>query len=62
MRDGMIKALAATGPKSPVPDVMDRDVATISHRAPLSEAAKTLQMSGQPLIVVVDETPSSSAS
>jgi hypothetical protein len=47
MRDGMIKALAATSPKSPEPDVMDRDVATISHRAPLSEATKTLQMSGR---------------
>ncbi len=54
-RDGMIKALAATGPETPVLDVMDRDVPTIGHRAPLAEAAKTLQTSGQPLIVVVDQ-------
>ena len=54
-RDGMIKALAETGPGTPVLDVMDRDVPTISHRAPLAEAVKTLQTSGQPLVVVVDE-------
>ena len=34
---------------------MDRDVATIGHRAPLAEAAKTLQTSGQALIVVIDD-------
>lgn len=55
-RDGMIKALAATGPSTPVLDVMDRDVPTIDHRAPLAEAAKKLQSSGQPLIVVVDDS------
>lgn len=55
-RDGMIKALAETGPGTPVLDVMERDVPTIGHRAPLAEAAKMLQTSSQPLIVVVDDS------
>lgn len=54
-RDGMIKALAASGPGTSVIDVMLRDIPTIDHRAPLSQAATTLQTSGQPLIVVVDD-------
>jgi Zn-dependent protease/CBS domain-containing protein len=54
-RDGMIRALASTGPDTPVLDVMERDVPVISHRAPLSEAAELLHGSGKPLVGVVDE-------
>jgi stage IV sporulation protein FB len=54
-RDGMIRALAATGPDTPVIDAMDRDVPTIGHRAPLAQALATLESAGQPLLVVVDD-------
>jgi stage IV sporulation protein FB len=54
-RDGMIRALAASGPETPVLDVMNRDVATIHHRAPLSQAVDKLQSSGQPVIAVIDD-------
>ena len=54
-RDGIIKALTATGPNTPVLDVMVRDVATINRRAPLADAVEKLQSSGQPLIGVVDD-------
>jgi Zn-dependent protease/CBS domain-containing protein len=54
-RDGMIKALTATGPDTPVLDVVVHDVPTINRRAPLSEAVAKLQESGQPLIGVVDD-------
>jgi len=54
-RDGMIQALAATGPNTSVLDVMERDVATISSYAPLSEAVTALQASGRPLIGIVDD-------
>jgi len=54
-RDGMIRALAATGPHTPVLDVMERDVVTINCRAPLSEAVTALQTSGRPLVGIVDD-------
>jgi stage IV sporulation protein FB len=54
-RDGMIRALAATGPETPVLDVMERDVVTINRYAPLSEAVAALQSSGRPLIGIVDD-------
>lgn len=54
-RDGMIRALGQSGPDTPVLDVMERDVATINARAPLADAVKALQASGQPLIGVVDD-------
>jgi stage IV sporulation protein FB len=54
-RDGMIRALAATGPLTPVLDVMERDVVTINRHAPLSEAVAALQTSGQPLVGIVDD-------
>jgi stage IV sporulation protein FB len=54
-KDGMIRALAATGPDTPVLDVMVRDVAVINSHAPLADAVSTLQTSGQPLIGVVDD-------
>ena len=54
-RDGMIRALAATGPDTPVLGVMERDVTTINCRAPLSEAIAALQTSGRPLVGIVDD-------
>lgn len=54
-QDGMIRALAATGPDTPVLDVMERDVVTINCHAPLSEAVAALQASGRPLVGVVDD-------
>jgi Zn-dependent protease/predicted transcriptional regulator len=55
-RDGMIRALSTSGPDTPVLDVMERDIPTISHRAPLSEAADLLHGSGKPLVGVIDES------
>lgn len=54
-RDGMIQALAATGPDTSVLDVMERDVATINRYAPLSDAVTALQTSGRPLVGIVDD-------
>ncbi len=54
-RDGMIRALAASGPDTPVLDVMERDVVTINRHAPLSEAVAALQTSGRPLVGIVDD-------
>lgn len=54
-RDGMIRALAASGPQTSVLDVMERDIATINRHAPLSEAVAALQMSGRPLVGIVDD-------
>jgi Zn-dependent protease len=54
-RDGIIKALAESGPETPVLDVMEREVPTVNVRVPLSEAVKTLQQSGQPLVAVIDD-------
>jgi Zn-dependent protease/CBS domain-containing protein len=54
-RSGMIQALAAKGPETPVLDVMLRDVPVINFRAPLAEAVASLQTSGQELIGVVDD-------
>jgi len=54
-RDGMIRALAATGPDTPVLDVMERDVVTINCHAPLSRAVTALQTSGRPLVGIVDD-------
>jgi Zn-dependent protease/CBS domain-containing protein len=54
-RDGMVRALAQSGPASPVLDVMLREVVTVSHRAPLAEAVAALHASGHPLIAVIDD-------
>ena len=54
-RDGMIRALSSTGPDTPVLDVMLRDVAVLSRRAPLAEAVAALQSSGQPLVGIIDD-------
>jgi Zn-dependent protease/CBS domain-containing protein len=54
-RDGMIRALAATGPDTPVIDLMERDVQTVNQRAPLADAVKQLQAGRQSLVGVVDD-------
>lgn len=54
-REGMIRALTESGPDTPVVDVMERNVATVNRRAPLSEAVAKLQGSRQPLVGVVDD-------
>jgi stage IV sporulation protein FB len=54
-REGMIRALTATGPDTPVLDVMEREVATINRHAPLSEAVARLQSGTASLIGVVDD-------
>lgn len=54
-RDGIIRALAATGPDTPVLDVMERDVVTINCRAPLSEAVAALNTGGRPLVGIIDD-------
>ncbi|KAB2850474.1 MAG: site-2 protease family protein [Hyphomicrobiaceae bacterium] len=54
-REGMIRALASTGPDTPVLDVMTRDIPVLDRRAPLSEAVAALQSTGQPLVGIIDE-------
>ena len=55
-REGMIRALTERSSDTPVVDVMERDVATVSCRAPLSEAVAKLGSGGQPpLVGVIDD-------
>ena len=54
MRDAMIKALKAVGPDAPVVDVMETDIPTISARASLESAVKTLTQVGKPVVGVID--------
>ncbi|MBM3522533.1 MAG: site-2 protease family protein [Alphaproteobacteria bacterium] len=54
-RDGMIRALAEKGPRTPVVEVMERDVPIVNRRAPLALAVSKLQESGKPLIGIVDD-------
>ncbi len=54
-RDGIIAALSASGPSTPVIDVMEREVPTVNHRAPLSEAVAILQTGAKPIVGVVDD-------
>lgn len=54
-RDGIIKALAANGPQTPVIEVMERDVPAINARAPLADAIRLLKSSSRPLIGVQDQ-------
>lgn len=54
-REGMIRALAQSGPETPVLDVMVRDVPVVNARAPLSAAVALLQSGGQPMVGVVDD-------
>lgn len=55
MRDGIIRALASSGPETPVLDVMERDVATLNARAPLADAATALQTSGKSVVGIIDD-------
>ncbi|MBM3607250.1 MAG: CBS domain-containing protein, partial [Alphaproteobacteria bacterium] len=54
-RDGMIKALAESGPQTPVIEAMESDVVTINHRAPLAEAVLVLEGGGQSFVGVIDD-------
>jgi len=54
-RDGIIRALSATGPETPVIDVMERDVPVVNRRAPLSQAIEKLQSGNFKLVGVVDD-------
>ena len=54
-RDGIIRALSATGPETPVIDVMERDVPVVNRRAPLSQAIEKLQSGNIKLVGVVDD-------
>jgi Zn-dependent protease/CBS domain-containing protein len=53
-RDAMIKALKETGPDTPVLNVMEADVPTISARASLDAAVKVLTEAGKPVVGVTD--------
>jgi Zn-dependent protease/CBS domain-containing protein len=54
LRDAMIKALKEAGPDAPVLDVMETDVPTISARASLESAVRTLTQIGKPVVGVTD--------
>ena len=53
-RDTMIRALQANGPDAPVLEAMDSDIPTISARASLETALKTLSGESKPVIGVTD--------
>ena len=53
-RDAMIKALHERGPETPVIEVMDADVPTISARSSLEAALKCLTQQGKPVVGVTD--------
>jgi Zn-dependent protease/CBS domain-containing protein len=52
-RDAMIKALKERGPDAPVIDVM-QDVPTVSSRAKLDTALRSLMQNGRPVVGVTD--------
>jgi stage IV sporulation protein FB len=54
-RDGMIQALATSGPDTAVLGVMERDIATVHQRVPLSQALAALETSGRSLVGVIDD-------
>lgn len=54
-RDGMIQALGTSGPDTAVLDVMEREIATVHQRAPLSQAVAALEASGRSLVGVIDD-------
>jgi stage IV sporulation protein FB len=54
-RDGIIRALSATGPQTPVMDVMERDVPTVTQRSPLSDAVGKLQSGKLRVVGVTDD-------
>jgi hypothetical protein len=53
-RDAMIKALKERGPDTPVLEVMQADVPTISARAKLDTALRSLMQKGRPVVGVTD--------
>jgi stage IV sporulation protein FB len=54
-RSDMIRALRENGPDTPVLDAMQREVATVSQRAPLDGALATMQQAAGPVGVVDSE-------
>ncbi len=55
-RDGIIRALADTGPDTPVVDVMERDTPVVNRRAQLSEAIERLQTGTVKVLGVADDS------
>jgi stage IV sporulation protein FB len=55
-RDAMIKALKATGPGTPVIDVMAHDVPTVRHGEPLVRALQLMQENQASEVGVLDST------
>ena len=53
-RTGMIAALRATGPGTPVLDVMQRDIPSIGAAQPLEDAVRAMQDGNLPAVGVVD--------
>ncbi len=53
-RNGMIRALQATGPETPVLDAMQRDIPVIGAGQPLEEAVRLMQDGRLPAVGVVD--------
>lgn len=54
-REALVAALGATGPATPVLDVMHADVKTVSGRARLDAVFADLQSGGAPCVAVTDE-------
>jgi len=53
-RDAMVKALKERGPETPVLEVMQADVPTVSARAKLDTALRSLTQKGRPVVGVTD--------
>ena len=53
-RDAMVKALKERGPETPVLEVMQADVPTVSVRAKLDTALRSLMQKGRPVVGVTD--------
>jgi stage IV sporulation protein FB len=53
-RDAMIKALKQRGPDTPVLEVMQADIPTVSARAKLDTALRSLMQRGLPVVGVTD--------
>jgi Zn-dependent protease/CBS domain-containing protein len=53
-RDAMVKALKERGPETPVLEVMQADIPTISARAKLDTALRSLMQKGRPVVGVTD--------
>ncbi len=53
-RQDLIAGLSASGPETPVADVMRRDVPTVSAHASFEQAFALMQSSGSPALPVVD--------